>query len=77
MAPLNHPTVESLESTRLAEHLAALEARLVAAYAGRAGITESQVHARFTAACARFSAARLHAYIPILVERAVRAELDR
>jgi hypothetical protein len=77
MATMNHPTIENLESKRLAEHLAALESRLVAEYAGRAGITESEIHSRFTAACARFSTARIHAYVPILVERAVRAELDR
>jgi hypothetical protein len=77
MATLNRPTVESLESRNLAEHLADLESRLVAEYAGRPGIPESEIHSRFAAAYARFSTARIHAYIPILVERAVRAELDR
>lgn len=76
-AVANPPTLESLEQRQAAQHLNDLEAKLVAEYAQKTGYTEDHVRKTINLIRGRFSAARIHAFLPILVERAVRQELDR
>lgn len=73
----NSPTLESLEQRQAAEHLNNLEAKLVAEYSQKSGYTEDGVRQTIKVVRGRFSAARIHAFLPILVERAIRQELDR
>ncbi|HWD06073.1 MAG TPA: hypothetical protein VG674_26890 [Amycolatopsis sp.] len=67
-------TVETLESGRADAPFAHLAARLSSDFAtvGAAGVHELVERAR-----ARFSDARIQAFVPILVARAVRAALGR
>jgi hypothetical protein len=49
--------------------------RLITQYLER-GVDESVVLERLTLICQRFAAARIRSYLPVLVERALRAELE-
>jgi hypothetical protein len=65
-------TLDTMASEQLDTHLAQLEDRLGRDYAG---VTRSRLHAMVDRERARFTGARIHAFVPILVERAVRAAL--
>ncbi|RSD11774.1 three-helix bundle dimerization domain-containing protein [Amycolatopsis eburnea] len=65
-------TLDTMASEALDTHFAQLEDRLDRDYAnvGRPRLHDLVDHER-----ARFAGARIHAFVPILVERAVRAAL--
>jgi hypothetical protein len=66
---------DATEERQIRGQLRAVEERLLAQYRGHASVTEEQVRATMTAAVGRFTDARIRTFIPILVERAARAEL--
>ncbi|WP_103349495.1 three-helix bundle dimerization domain-containing protein [Amycolatopsis sp. CA-128772] len=59
--------------TSLDTHLAQLEDRLGQDYTN---LTRTRIHAMVDRERARFAGARIHAFVPILVERAIRAALS-
>ena len=65
-------TLDTMASEQLDTHLAQLEDRLDRDYAN---VTRTRLHALVDRERARFAGARIHAFVPILVERAVRAAL--
>ncbi|OXM64231.1 three-helix bundle dimerization domain-containing protein [Amycolatopsis vastitatis] len=65
-------TLDTMASEQLDTHLAQLEDRLGQDYAN---VTRIRLHAMVDRERARFAGARIHAFVPILVERAVRAAL--
>ncbi|MFB9691094.1 three-helix bundle dimerization domain-containing protein [Amycolatopsis plumensis] len=65
-------TLDTMASEQLDTHLAQLEDRLGRDYAN---VTRSRLHAMIDRERARFAGARIHAFVPILVERAVRTAL--
>jgi hypothetical protein len=65
------------EDRHLTQQLHEVESRLLERYAHRDELPEDQVRRTFEAVQARFTHARVRTYVPILVERAVRAELGR
>ncbi|MEV4049956.1 hypothetical protein AB0J55_02110 [Amycolatopsis sp. NPDC049688] len=65
-------TLDTMATEQLDTHLAQLEDRLGKDYAN---VTRSRLHAMVDRERARFAGARIHAFVPILVERAVRAAL--
>ena len=65
-------TLDTLASEQLDTHFAQLEDRLDQDYAN---VTRTRLHAMVDRERARFAGARVHAFVPILVERAVRAAL--
>jgi hypothetical protein len=65
-------TLDSMASEQLDTHFALLEERLDHDYAN---VTRARLHAMVDRERARFAGARIHAFVPILVERAVRAAL--
>jgi hypothetical protein len=69
------PTSKGSEQP-VADQLKELEDQLVARYAGGDVVTEVRVRQVFSAVLARFTDARVRAYLPILVERAVRKEIE-
>lgn len=69
---MSTPTVDTMASEQLNTHLAELEDRLVHDYAG---VSPAKVHDLVEHERSRFGGARIHAYLPILVERAVRTTL--
>ncbi|GAA5167020.1 hypothetical protein GCM10023321_59050 [Pseudonocardia eucalypti] len=73
----NHPTLETLEERQVARHLNDLESRLVSEYGRRPGWTDDRVVDTVRVVRGRFADARIHAFLPILVERAARKELDQ
>jgi hypothetical protein len=65
-------TLDTMASEQLDIHLAQLEDRLGQDYRN---VTRTRLHALVDRERARFAGARIHAFVPILVERAVRAAL--
>ncbi|QKV74634.1 three-helix bundle dimerization domain-containing protein [Amycolatopsis sp. Hca4] len=65
-------TLDTMASEQLDTHLAQLEDRLGRDYTN---VTRSRLHALVDRERARFAGARIHAFVPILVERAVRSAL--
>lgn len=65
-------TLDTMASEQLDTHLAQLEDRLGKDYAN---VGRSRLHAMVDHERARFAGARIHAFVPILVERAIRAAL--
>jgi hypothetical protein len=65
-------TLDAMTSEQLGTHLAQLTDRLGRDYANG---TRRRMHAMIDRARARFAGARIHAFVPILVERAVRSAL--
>ncbi|MEC3980731.1 three-helix bundle dimerization domain-containing protein [Amycolatopsis sp. H20-H5] len=65
-------TLDALASEQLGVQIAEVEQRLTLAYAT---VGTSSVHALVERERARFAGARIHVFVPILVERAVRASL--
>ncbi len=63
------------EDLQVSAQLRDVESRLVSLYAAEDG--EERVRQVVAANRARFADARVRTFVPILVERAVRAELDR
>lgn len=68
------PTLDSIASAVQYTQFTALEDRLVDAYGADHRIT---VHALVEAERDQFAAARIHAFVPIPVERSVRSRLGR
>jgi hypothetical protein len=68
------PTLDSIASAVQDTQFTALEDRLVDAYGTDRRAT---VHALVEAERNRFAEARIHAFVPILVERSVRLRLAR
>ncbi|MEV5712837.1 hypothetical protein AB0L41_03020 [Amycolatopsis mediterranei] len=69
---MSTPTLDTMASEQLDLHLAQLEDRLDRDYSG---VTRARLHDLVTHERARFAGARIHAFVPILVERAVRMTL--
>ncbi len=65
-------TLDTMASEQLDTHLAQLEDRLGKDHAN---VTRTRLHAMVDRERARFAGARIHAFVPILIERAVRAAL--
>jgi hypothetical protein len=57
------------------QQLEATRTRLIHQYTAKA-VSEADVQNTFARVAARFADARVRAFVPILVERGVRAELD-
>jgi hypothetical protein len=64
------------EERQVAQQLRDAEARLMADYAERAGMAAERVEQVISSVRARFADARIRSFLPILVERAARRELD-
>lgn len=71
------PTSLDPEEEHIAQQLKETENRLVDHYAGHGQITEDHVRGTFGRVSARFLSARIRTFLPILIERAVRQELER
>ena len=69
------PVHQSDEDRQVTQQLREVESRLLERYAQRDELPEARVRRTFDAVAARFTGARVRTYVPILVERAVRAEL--
>ena len=67
---------DDAEDRQVAEQLRDTEARLLDQYDGRAGVTADQVTQVIASVRDRFADARIRSFLPILVERATRQELD-
>lgn len=68
----------TISESQTAEHLPELDPhrpRLIARYTER-GIDESVAQQRLALICQRFGAARIRSYLPVLVERALKADLE-
>jgi hypothetical protein len=65
------------EAQQIAQQLRNTEGRLVDHYAGSRGMTEDHVRHTFGVISKRFIDARVRTFLPILIERAVRRELER
>lgn len=73
-----HPTVprQTAEDRQVCQQLRDVESRLLQHYAHTDTLPEQRVRQTFEAVQARFTDARVRTYVPILVERAVHAELS-
>jgi hypothetical protein len=69
-------SLESLEEQQVGQHLRDMEDRLVTEYASQPDIGEDRVRHALGRVRERFADARIHAFLPILVERAAREELN-
>jgi len=67
---------DDAEDRQVAQQLRDTEARLLDHYAGRAGVTADRVRQVIASVRERFADARIRSFLPILVERAARQELD-
>ena len=65
------------EDPHVSAQLRAVESRLVSSYAGHSSDGEDWVRRTIATVEARFAEARVRTFVPILVERAARAELER
>jgi hypothetical protein len=70
------PVRQSDEDRQVTQQLREVESRLLERYAHGDELPEDRVRQIFEAVQARFTDARVRTYVPILVERAVHAELD-
>ncbi|GAB3712503.1 hypothetical protein GCM10027598_19090 [Amycolatopsis oliviviridis] len=69
---MSTPTLDTMATEQLDLHFRQLEDRLTHDYSG---ITRSALHDLVEHERSRFAGARIHAFVPILVERAVRLTL--
>lgn len=69
---MSTPTLDIMATEQLDLHFAQLEDRLSHDYTS---VTRSTLHDLVERERSRFAEARIHAFVPILVERAVRATL--
>jgi len=69
--------IDSLEGTRLGQHLEELKARLTSEYATGGELTDTEVNRLFDAAREHFGGAAVRLFLPILIERRVRAAIRR
>jgi hypothetical protein len=69
------PVRQTDEDRHVSQQLREVESRLLDRYARGDELNEDRVRRTFEAVRARFTDARVRTYVPILVERAVRAEL--
>jgi hypothetical protein len=77
MTETTHATaLEAGEERQIAQQLRDAEARLVDDYVGRSGVPAERVEQVIALVRARFGDARIRSFLPILVERAARRELD-
>ena len=67
---------DDAEDRQVTQQLRDTEARLLDQYAGRAGVTADRVMQVIASVRERFADARIRSFLPILVERAARQELD-
>ena len=68
--------LEAGEERQVAQRLRDAEARLMEEYVGRSGVPAERVEQVISSVRARFADARIRSFLPILVERAARRELD-
>ena len=68
---------EGAEEAQITQQLSEAEGRLVEHYAPRHHVSEDHVRETFDKITQRFADARVRTFVPILVERAVRRELER
>jgi len=61
---------------QIAQQLKEAENRLVDQYAGHSEITEDHIRHTFRLVSERFLSAKIRTFLPILVERATRQELE-
>ena len=73
---LNSPTSGRTEEQLVAEQLKLVESRLIERYANQPEISPDRVRQTFATVADRFTHARVRAFVPILVERAVRREIE-
>jgi hypothetical protein len=73
---LRSPASGKTEEQLVAEQLKIVESRLIERYANQPEITPDRVRQTFAAVADRFEDARIRAFVPILVERAVRREIE-
>jgi hypothetical protein len=71
------PTIRDSEEEQIAQQLKETENRLVDHYAGHGEIIEDHVRHTFGLVSKRFRSASIRTFLPILIERAVRQELER
>jgi hypothetical protein len=71
------PRQQTDEDRQVTQQLRDVESRLLQRYAHTDTLPEERVRRTFETVQARFTDARVRTYVPILVERAVRAELGR
>jgi hypothetical protein len=76
MTDVRQPVTTSQESRQFDQQLADVESRLRDQYAKRGGADEGQVKLALGRVAARFTNARVRNFLPILIERGVRRELD-
>ncbi|HEY2099471.1 MAG: hypothetical protein QOC67_4311 [Pseudonocardiales bacterium] len=75
-ARLSNYHVASPEDRQIQQQLEDVEARLVARYGQQPTVSEEYVRTTVEREAERFSHARVRTYVPILVERAARHDLD-
>lgn len=73
---LHSPTSNKTEEQLVAEQLKAVESRLIERYAHQREISPDRIRQTFAVVADRFAQARVRAFVPILVERAVRREIE-
>lgn len=74
---LDAPNLETLETRQVDQQLREVEDRLVARYAHRRDLSEDAVRGTVGELRERYSVARVRSFLPIIIERAVRARFDR
>jgi hypothetical protein len=68
--------LDVVEERQVAQQLRDTEARLLEHYAGRVGVPAERVTQVISSVRERFADARIRSFLPILIERAARRELD-
>ena len=75
--PHGAPLDAEAEEQHLRHQLSQARQRLLAHYQGRADLSDDSVRRTFERVAQRYADAHIRAFVPILVERAARGELDR
>ena len=75
-APAQTPTFEAREERSVARQLTELEARLVERYVDHPTVSSQRIREIVRVASDRLADARVHAFVPILVERAALRALE-
>jgi len=70
------PTTPDPEEEQLVQQLKQAEGRLVDHYVQRGEVNEERVRRTFNLVSERFVSAKVRAFLPVLIERAVRRELE-
>jgi hypothetical protein len=76
MTETARPSALDVEERQVAQQLRDTEARLLQQYAGRVGVPAERVTQVISSVRERFADARIRSFLPILIERAARRELD-